>query len=46
VCQFVSADDRAWHAGRSHWRGRDNCNDDSIGIELEGLEDTPFEPAQ
>nr|WP_229722926.1 1,6-anhydro-N-acetylmuramyl-L-alanine amidase AmpD [Xylophilus rhododendri] len=44
--QFVSCDDRAWHAGRSHWRGRDNCNDDSIGIELEGLEGQLFEPAQ
>lgn len=46
LLQFVSCDDRAWHAGRSHWRGRDNCNDDSIGIELEGLEGETFEPAQ
>lgn len=44
--QFVSADARAWHAGASHWRGRSNCNDDSIGIELEGLEGQPFTPAQ
>lgn len=44
--QFVSCDDRAWHAGHSHYRGRDNCNDDSIGIELEGLEGRAFEPAQ
>jgi AmpD protein len=44
--QFVSCDDRAWHAGVSHYRGRDNCNDDSIGIELEGLEGGIFEPAQ
>lgn len=44
--QFVSADDRAWHAGASHYRGRDNCNDDSVGIELEGLEGGRFEPAQ
>jgi N-acetyl-anhydromuramoyl-L-alanine amidase len=44
--QFVSVLDRAWHAGRSAWRGRDNCNDYSIGIELEGLEDTPFDPPQ
>ena len=44
--QFVSCDDRAWHAGRSHYRGRDNCNDDSIGIELEGLEGDTFEAAQ
>ena len=44
--QFVSCDDRAWQAGPSAWRGRVNCNDDSIGIELEGLEGTPFEAAQ
>ena len=44
--QFVSGDERAWHAGASRWRGRDNCNDDSIGIELEGLEGQAFEPAQ
>jgi AmpD protein len=44
--QFVSCDQRAWHAGPSHWRGRDNCNDDSVGIELEGLEGEAFEPAQ
>lgn len=46
VWQFVDCDARAWHAGRSHWRGRDECNDDSIGIELEGIEGGPFEPAQ
>ncbi len=44
--QFVSCDHRAWHAGRSRWRGRDNCNDDSVGIELEGLEGEPFEDSQ
>ena len=44
--QFVSCDDRAWHAGPSAWRGRTNCNDDSIGIELEGLEGESFEDAQ
>ena len=44
--QFVSCDARAWHAGASHWRGRGNCNDDSVGIELEGLEGDTFEPAQ
>lgn len=44
--QFVSCDDRAWHAGQSSYRGRENCNDDSIGIELEGLEGGRFEPAQ
>ena len=46
LLQFVSCDARAWHAGRSHWRGRENCNDWSIGIELEGLEGGHFEPAQ
>ena len=46
LLQFVSCDQRAWHAGRSHWRGRDNCNDFSIGIELEGLEGEAFEAAQ
>ena len=44
--QFVSCLERAWHAGQSHYRGRSNCNDDSIGIELEGLEGLTFEPAQ
>jgi AmpD protein len=44
--QFASCDDRAWHAGASSYRGRDNRNDDSIGIELEGLEGGLFEPAQ
>lgn len=44
--QFASVDDRAWHAGLSSYRGRSNCNDDSIGIELEGLEGGLFEPAQ
>ena len=44
--QCVSANDRAWHAGASSYRGRSNCNDDSIGIELEGLEGQRFEPAQ
>lgn len=44
--QFVSGDERAWHAGRSCWRGRENCNDDSIGVELEGLEGDTFEAAQ
>ena len=44
--QFVNCDQRAWHAGPSSYRGRSNCNDDSIGIELEGLEGLTFEPAQ
>jgi AmpD protein len=46
LLQFVSCDARAWHAGHSSWRGRANCNDWSIGIELEGLEGGLFEPAQ
>lgn len=46
LVQFVDADARAWHAGASCWRGRHNCNDDSVGIELEGLEGDTFEPAQ
>jgi AmpD protein len=46
VLQFVSCDERAWHAGRSVWRGRENCNDFSIGIELEGLEGERFTAAQ
>lgn len=44
--QFVSCDERAWHAGLSSWRGRAGCNDYSVGIELEGIEGGPFEAAQ
>ncbi len=46
LLQFVSCDDRAWHAGASSWRGRADCNDFSIGIELEGLEGDTFEAVQ
>jgi AmpD protein len=46
VLQFVDCERRAWHAGRSSWRGRAGCNDHSIGIELEGLEGDRFEPQQ
>lgn len=46
VIQYVSANDRAWHAGTSLFRGREKCNDYSVGIELEGTDDMPFEPAQ
>lgn len=42
VVQYVPFDRRAWHAGRSSWQGRDNCNDFSIGIELEGADDVPY----
>ncbi len=44
--QFVSTLERAWHAGLSAHEGRERCNDFSIGIELEGSDDTPFEAAQ
>ncbi len=44
--QFVSVERRAWHAGASHFAGRDNCNDFSVGVELEGLEGETFEEAQ
>ena len=43
--QFVSCDDRAWHAGASQYKGQSNCNDNSVGIELEGLEGETFEDA-
>ena len=46
VTQFVPCALRAWHAGVSNFRGRARCNDWSIGIELEGTDFTPFEPAQ
>jgi N-acetyl-anhydromuramoyl-L-alanine amidase len=46
VQQFVSCERRAWHAGASVWQGRENCNDYSVGIELEGLEGLRFESAQ
>jgi N-acetyl-anhydromuramoyl-L-alanine amidase len=46
LVQFVSCDRRAWHAGQSRWGGRADCNDFSIGVELEGLEGQTFEAAQ
>ncbi len=46
VTQFVSCDQRAWHAGVSAYKGREACNDFSIGIELEGTDDTPYSDAQ
>jgi AmpD protein len=44
--QYVPFGQRAWHAGPSHWRGRGGCNDFSIGIELEGADDVPYEDRQ
>ncbi|MBC8737900.1 1,6-anhydro-N-acetylmuramyl-L-alanine amidase AmpD [Paraburkholderia sp. UCT31] len=44
--QFVSCNERAWHAGPSNFFGRERCNDFSIGIELEGSDTTAFEAAQ
>lgn len=46
ITQYVSVYDRAWHAGASSFDGRENCNDYSIGIEMEGLEGCPFEEVQ
>jgi len=46
VTQFVSCAQRAWHAGVSSFAGRDNCNDFSVGIELEGTDELPFTEAQ
>ncbi len=46
VAQYVAFDRRAWHAGFSSWRGRDRCNDFSIGIELEGTDFAPYTAAQ
>jgi len=46
VLQFVPVDERAWHAGQSSYDGRDNCNDFSIGIELEGCDDDAYTDAQ
>ena len=46
VTQFVNFNDRAWHAGVSSYLGQDNCNDFSIGIELEGADDIPYTDQQ
>lgn len=46
VVQYVPFHRRAWHAGASSYQGRERCNDFSIGIELEGADERPYEPAQ
>ena len=46
VVQFVPFQRRAWHAGVSSWAGRERCNDFSIGIELEGVDHSPYESTQ
>ena len=46
IIQFVPFDKRAWHAGESSYKNVKNCNDYSIGIELEGCEDISFEDIQ
>ncbi len=46
LVQFVSCNERAWHAGVSRFRGRTHCNDFSIGVELEGTDDVRYETAQ
>ena len=46
LTQFVPFDRRAWHAGVSNYSGRDNCNDFSIGIELEGTDNSPYTERQ
>jgi AmpD protein len=46
LVQFVPVERRAWHAGVSSWRGRERCNDFSIGVELEGSDDVPFSEPQ
>jgi N-acetyl-anhydromuramoyl-L-alanine amidase len=46
ITQYVPFDKKAWHAGQSVFCGRENCNDFSIGIELEGCDDKPFTEVQ
>ena len=42
LVQFVPCSQRAWHAGQSSWKGRERCNDFSIGVELEGTDARPY----
>ena len=46
VIQFVSVDQRAWHAGVSEFQGEENCNDFSLGVEMEGTDESPYETLQ
>ncbi len=46
IVQYVPFGERAWHAGASQYRGRSTCNDFSVGVELEGTDDTPYTEAQ
>ena len=46
LIQYVPLHKRAWHAGVSRYRGREHCNDFSIGIELEGCDEDPYDPRQ
>ncbi len=46
IVQYVPFDKRAWHAGESNFRGRENCNDFSVGIELEGTDEIPYTSIQ
>ena len=46
LTQYVPFGERAWHAGASQYRGRSDCNDFSIGVELEGTDEVPYTDAQ
>ena len=46
LVQYVPLQKRAWHAGVSKYENRENCNDFSIGIELEGADETPYTDSQ
>ncbi|APC97940.1 1,6-anhydro-N-acetylmuramyl-L-alanine amidase AmpD [Francisella frigiditurris] len=46
IIQFVSVNDRAWHAGKSVFNGREGCNDFSVGIELQGSDNEDYKDRQ